>query len=38
MAFAIVGAVVGAGSAAYKIIDGVKKAKDDKAEAAEAKK
>ena len=38
MAFAIVGAVVGAGSAAYKIIDGVKKAKDAKAEAAEAKK
>ena len=38
MAFAIVGAVVGAGSAAYKIIEGVKKAKDAKAEAAEAKK
>ena len=38
MAFAIVGAVVGAGSAAYKIIDGVKKAKAAKAEAAEAKK
>ena len=38
MSFAIVGAVVGAASAAYKIIDGAKQAKDAKAEAAEAKK
>ena len=38
MSFAIVGAVVGAASAAYKIIDGAKKAKEAKAEAAEAKK
>ena len=38
MSFAIVGAVVGAASAAYKIIDGAKQAKEAKAEAAEAKK
>ena len=37
MAFAIVGAVVGAASAAYKIIDGAKQARDAKEEAKRAK-